>query len=278
LADTFVRHQANGGPRAFIAEPEGRRPVAHVVVIHEVWGLNAFIQGVCRRLAGAGFRAVAPALYWRDEELFSPGRIREGMRAVLDLSLDERYRSERLGVALKKAGASAETERMLRRLYSRRFRAALLRDVRSLAEGMGREAPSLPLGVLGFSMGGKLALQLASTLTQVRACVAYSSEPVLPRGPWTIPGRVLLLYGGDDRFMTRRLPWFVGEALERGVGLEVKTYPSAGHEFFDPADRNAYSEPSAADAWARALGFLRENLTAASGAGRRPGEAERGAV
>ena len=55
-----------GGFSAYVAKPvAGSAPV--VIVLHEVFGVNEDIRLTCRELAGKGFIAVAPELYWRQE-------------------------------------------------------------------------------------------------------------------------------------------------------------------------------------------------------------------
>lgn len=230
-------------------------------MIHEVWGFTPFIRGVCKRLSHQGFRAVAPVLYWRDKELFSAEKIRDGMRAVWDLSLDERYKRTRLEAALKKGRASSEAASMLRILYDKRFRSRLLHDLLSLASCLREEHPDLRMGTIGFSMGGKLALQLAGSYPELAACVTYSAKPLLGPEVGKIRSPLLLLYGSEDSFMLRDLPAFVKEAVDKGKEFELKVYPSAGHEFFDNTTMGDFRAVAAQDAWETSIGFLRKCLS-----------------
>jgi dienelactone hydrolase len=72
---------------------------------------------------------------------------------------------------------------------------------------------------------------------------------------------MLLLYGSEDQFMLGGLPAFVKEAVNRGKGLELKIYPSAGHECFDHTDARDYAAAAAEDAWETSAHFLRKNLS-----------------
>ncbi len=268
MADGFFRYLAHGErAEGYRADPKSGVPLGQVIVVHEVWGLNGFVKEVCGRLAGEGFRAVAPVLYWRDKELFSPKRMVEGMKVVWDLSLEERYEPEKLDEAMRKGRASEETRSMLRMLYDRGFRSKLQRDVLSLARRLRKDDPKSPMGVVGFSMGGKLAMQLAARFQGVAACVAYSAEPALGGPAEKIRSPLLLLYGCEDGFMMRDLPAFVRGAIENGTELDLKTYPSAGHEFFDRS-KGEYRAAAAEDAWTTAVDFLRKKL-AASGSQRK---------
>jgi carboxymethylenebutenolidase len=258
----LIQYKAVGGQaEAYLSDPKGVSPVGQVIVIHEVWGFTRFIQDACDRLSQRGFRAVAPVLYWRDKELFSEETIREGMKAVWHLSLEERYQRARLEAALRKGRASAEAASTLRILYDKRFRDKLLRDLTSLAGGIRRQHPELRIGALGFSLGGKLGLQLASGHADLAACVAYSAVPVQGPAVGKIRAPMLLLYGGEDSFTLHDLPAFVKEAAHNGRDLELKIYPSAGHEFFDHTHEGHFRAAAAEDAWRRTADFFCRNLS-----------------
>jgi carboxymethylenebutenolidase len=262
LEDGLIHYRAFGGQaEAYLSDPEGGSPVGQVILIHEVWGFTQFIKDSCERLSRQGFRVVAPILYWRDKGLFSAGALREGMKAVWHLSLEERYQRPELEAALKKGHASPEAASTLRVLYDKRFRSKLLRDLESLAAGLREQRPDLRMGALGFSLGGKLALQLAGGHASLAACVTYSAMPVLGPTLRRIRSPMLLFYGGEDRFMLRDLPTFVKEAAHGGTELELKIYPSAGHEFFDHTDRRQFRAAAAEDAWRRSTDFLRRRLS-----------------
>jgi len=263
LEDGFVNYlTTDGRAEAYRSAPRSGRPLGQVVVIHEVWGLTRSIRDACDRLSQSGFLAVAPLLYWRDKELFSPKRIREGMRLVWGLTLEERYRPRLLAAALTKGRASKETRSMLGTFYDKDFRRLLLKDLRSLVRHLRKESPGLRTGAVGFSMGGKLAMQLAGTFPDLAACVAYSAEPVRGAALAQVRSPMLLLYGSEDRFMTRDLGAFVQEAVARGRALDLKIYPSAGHEFFDPSKKKEYRADAAEDAWDALTDFLLKRLIA----------------
>jgi carboxymethylenebutenolidase len=266
LKDGFVNYETRDGQaEAYRSDPRSGRPLGQVVVIHEVWGLTQSIRDACERLSRDGFLAVAPVLYWRDQQLFSPERIREGMKLVWGLTLEERYRPRLLAAALTKGHASKETRSMLRTFYDKGFRRLLLQDLRSLANHMRKESPDLRTGAMGFSMGGKLALQLAESSPEIAACVAYSSDPVRGAAVGQTRRPLLLFYGSEDRFMTRNLGAFVQEAAAKGRELALKIYPSAGHEFFDPGNKKEYRAGAAEDAWETSIDFLLKRLSSTAG-------------
>jgi carboxymethylenebutenolidase len=250
----------DGLAEAYRSDPKSVRPLGQVVVIHEVWGLTQSVRDACDRLSRDGFLAVAPVLYWRDKQLFSPKRIREGMKLVWGLTLEERYRPRLLAAAMAKGHGSKETGSMLRTFYDKGFRRLLLQDLRSLANHLRKESPDLGTGAVGFSMGGKLAMQLAESFPEMAACVAYSSEPARGAAVAKIRSPLLLFYGSEDKFMTRNLGAFVQESVAKGRELAIKIYPSAGHEFFDPGNKEEYRAGAAEDAWETSTQFLRKRL------------------
>jgi carboxymethylenebutenolidase len=265
LEDGFVEYLTKSErAEAYCLNPKVGPPLGQVIVIHEVWGFTKYIKDVCGRLSRQGFRAVAPILYWRDKDLFSPGNVREGTRLVWELSLKERYRPAMLEAAIKKGRPSGETAAMLRVLYNKRFRTMLDSDMFSLASNLHEEYPGQRIGAIGFSMGGKLAMRLATGFPQLAACVAYSAEPVRGATEGKIRSPMMLLYGSEDKFMMGGLPAFVNDAINEGRGLALKTYANAGHEFFDHTGKRRYQEAAAEDAWAISIDFLRRNLSVAA--------------
>jgi carboxymethylenebutenolidase len=242
--------------RAFRVTPDKPRGV--VLVVHEVWGFNSYIQDICRRVASLEYSALAPLLYWSDEgTLFEPETIQQAMRVVWDLSLPERYDRSKLLAAIKEGSASEETARLLNTLYDRDFRAKMLHDMESITESATSEG--LPAGAIGFSMGGGLALWLAARSKRLRACIVFSAEPPETETIAIISSPILAFYGSDDSFMTRDVPRFVRDVLETRKELTLKTYPSAGHEFFDST--NSGHEPNAAsDSWEISARFLKSKL------------------
>ncbi|HUS62136.1 MAG TPA: dienelactone hydrolase family protein [Acidimicrobiales bacterium] len=122
-----------------------------------------------------------------------------------------------------------------------------------------------PVGILGFCMGGMYVHKAAGTGRFDRGVSFYgmihtperwrSETTVEPLDELAKPGaaRVLAVIGGADDYTP---PAEVAE-LERVPNVEVVTYPEAGHGFVHDPDRPAHRPADAADAWTRALTFLR---------------------
>jgi len=215
---------AGGNTGGYLATPEqGSGP--GVIVIQEWWGLVDHIKDVCDRFAGEGFVALAPDLY-HGKTTKSPD---EAGKLMMALRIDE-----------------AE------------------RDLRAAAQYLSTQdsTTSEKVGVVGFCMGGALALYTATKNENVGACVVfYGGHPKVKPDLPNLHAPVLGLYAEKDDFVT---PDSV-RALERevkalGKSIEVKIYPGADHAFFNDTRAEVYDAEAAADAWRRTIAFLREHL------------------
>jgi len=120
------------------------------------------------------------------------------------------------------------------------------------------------VGCIGFCMGGMYALKAAGTGVFSRVCAFYGHIRVPER--WQGPGqgepldhlsrapdttRVMAVIGGKDTFNP---PEDVADL--RAAGVDVAFYPEAEHGFVHDPNRPTHRSDDAADAWARAIGFL----------------------
>ena len=240
--------------RCWWARPAGEPPRAAVLVLPEVFGLNAWVRGVAERLAAEGYGALAMPIFARS----APD---------LDVGYDE-------------AGLAAGREH--RDLVSAE---AFLADARAaLAWLQAQPGLNKPVGCVGFCFGGHLAM-LAATLQQVAAtCDAYGArvssfrpgggEPTLAVVP-EIPGHLLCLAGDRDPLMPAEELEAIAAALAadaaRRPQLERRLVvaPGAGHGFFCDA-RADYHPHAATLGWQEMLDLFdrRLGLTEALSPGR----------
>lgn len=212
-----IELQADDGhrPGAWRADPEGTARGA-VVIIQEIFGVNAHIRRVCEDYAGEGYLAVAPALFDRAEPR-------------IELDYDE-----------------AGTAR------GREIRTALgwedpVRDI-DAAVAVAREAGRV--ATIGYCWGGSLSW-LAATRLEVDAAVCYYGGQIgdfvdeTPRCP------VLMHFGEQDELIPLEV---VEKIREAHPGIPVHLYP-AGHGFNCDA-RGSWHAPSADVARRRTLEFL----------------------
>ena len=232
------------GVEAFLAYPKGKKSPA-VVVHFEIFGVNGHIESVCRRIAEAGYAAVAPDYYWRMETRTAP------------------YSDLKAGFAL----ASQLKDDLI------------LSDVRSCIKYLQSKdfIERDSIGTLGFCMGGRLAALVAANFpNDISAAVSFyggglagenmrggqTLNPVDEAAKIRCP--MLLFYGEKDMFiLPEHVEKYTGRLKELGTKFESKVYPGASHGFFCD-DRPSYNADAAKDAWQRVLGFLESNLKKAA--------------
>jgi carboxymethylenebutenolidase len=217
--DHIVDYEGPG--EGFLALPEGAGPFPAVVVIQEWWGLDVHITDVAGRFASEGFIALAPDLYH--------GRV-----------ATEPGEAQKLAMALEQDVALEEIQNAINYLAARP-------DV----------APAR-VGVIGFCMGGGLALQLAVRGEKVGVVASFYGAPLTPEQARQVKAPVFGSYGSKDRFAQADLDAMVAAIKEAGFEAEVKMYP-AEHAFFNDR-RNSYEPASAEDAWQRTLAAFRRYL------------------
>jgi len=215
-----------GNTSGYLATPkQGSGP--GLIVIQEWWGLVDHIKDVCDRFADEGFVALAPDMY-HGKTTKSPD---EAGKLMMALRIDQ---------AEKDLGAAVQ---YLLKLDS---------------------TTSKKLGVIGFCMGGALALFAATKNPNIGACIVFygihpNVKPDLPN----LHAPVLGIFGEKDH----SVPPDAVHELERkirdqGKQIEVKIYPDADHAFFNDTRPEVYKAEAAADAWKRSIAFLREHLSA----------------
>ena len=217
---------SNGGSvPAYVSLPEsGSGP--GVVVIQEWWGLVPHIRDVADRLAGEGFVAIAPDLY-RGEQTTEPD---EAGKLVMDLQL---------GQAAKDMAGAVD---------------ALLAMPETAGTGVG---------VVGFCVGGGLALYLATLKPEVAATVCYYGFPRqgLEWDLSAVKGAVLGHFAEQDDFVPRELADQMEQELrDAGVRVTFYHYPGTQHAFFNDTRPEVHDADAADLSWQRTLDFLRGTL------------------
>lgn len=211
---------------AFLARPKAAGPYPGVVVIQEWWGLLPHIKEVATRFARAGFVALAPDLYY-------------GAAAT------EPDEARKLAMALDRERAVRDIDAAARYLLS-------LEDV----------APP-KVGVVGWCMGGALALSTAAYSDRVGATVAFYGRPLSEEDTARIQAPVLGLYGeADTGIPVPAVKEFEQALAAHGIPHEIHIYPGARHAFFNDTRLQAYDPQAAADAWTRTLAWFRRYLVA----------------
>jgi carboxymethylenebutenolidase len=223
---SIVEFASNGGTaQGYLATPEGGGGIP-VVVIQEWWGLVPHIQDVCDRFAAEGFGALAPDLY-HGETTTEPDEAGKLMMAL------------NVGQAAKDmSGAVAKVQ-----------------------EASGREA----VGVVGFCMGGGLALVLAAHRPDaVKACAPfYGLIPWEGAQPdWsTLDAAIQGHYAENDGFFgPDQVKALQDQFLAVGKHADLYIHPGCDHAFFNDSRPEVYDQETAERTWAESLSFLRGAL------------------
>jgi carboxymethylenebutenolidase len=221
----MVDYPSNGSTTpGFLARPRGDGPFPGVIVIQEWWGLNDNIKDIAERFAREGFAAFAPDLY-HGEVTAEPD---VAMKKMMQLDMPR---------------ASHELVKAAEHLNGQPF------------------IKSDGLGVIGFCMGGGLALRLATDTPLIRAAAPfYGGNPEPIDKVQDLQGPLFVVYAEKDTFFGPPVQEALRQALtEHNKPHEIKVYPGADHGFF--ANTNPTHDPEAArDAWEKVLALFRENL------------------
>jgi|SRR5437667_875097 len=164
-------------------------------------------------------------------------------------------------------------------LFSRAGDGHSLRDVDTLSDvGQGlayltEQVSPAPIGVIGFCMGGRLALLAATHFPQVAACADFYGRPMNssdepdrhPEHPMDrlhlLRGPVMGHFGADDASIPVEQAEQLDANLARlGIPHRVVVHAGAGHGFFNQTDAHSYRPEAAKTAWADTLRFFTETL------------------
>jgi len=206
---------------AWRAEPKGK-PRGGLVVVQEIFGVNAHIRSVTDGFAADGYLAIAPAIFDRVEKNFEVGYDAEGMQKgmgiVEKLSTDD-----------------------------------VVKDVDAALQYATRETGK-PAGVVGFCYGGTLAW-LSATRLAPAAAVGYYGGYIAKFAEETPRVPVMLHFGKQDD----HIPAADVEKV-RAAHPEVEIFwYDAGHGF-NCDMRGSYNESAAREAMARTLAFLGKHV------------------
>ncbi len=222
---------ADGEIPALLSAPADP-PKGGIVVVQEAFGLTDHIGAICDRLADAGWLAVAPALFHRQgAPTFDYGNFDALMPVMKELTAD---------------GIRADVDAALRYVHE---------------EGH----PADRSGVIGFCMGGSVALETASRLALGAAVTYYGGgvaegrfgfPPLVELAP-TLQTPWLGLFGDLDKGIPPEQVEALSAAAEQaGVTTEVVRYAGADHGFNNDDRPDVYNEDAAGDGWRRTLSWL----------------------
>ena len=238
-AERMVSLPSGAGLPTLVCYPE-RGTGPGVLVVHDASGRIPFYETLTARLAAAGYVAAVPDLYFRQGPL--PAATPEA-------------EMQRLG-RLDKRGS--------------------VQDLLAAADWLGAEpaVTGIRLGVIGFSLGATLALDLAAERRDLAVAAYYpfpagqvppdENSPPAPLSLVTrMNGPILAFWGDRDEVVDMADAERLGAGLRsRHVAFSAVVYPGLGHSFMRIAEATpGGDEGAAADAWARTLGFFGRELS-----------------
>jgi carboxymethylenebutenolidase len=230
LTSSEIKYSSTDGTAldGYLTRPKGDVARAAVVVIHGWDGINDHVRDVARRLAKAGYVALAPDLLSRQggtssfsssEAAIAAGRKLDDEMITKDLTGGINYLKGQSFVGANK------------------------------------------IGVIGFCWGGGKALLFTTRSKDLAASVIYyGSNPPNLEDVKNITAPVLGQYGGADERITSAVPKLEEVMKNYGKSFEYKVYPGAPHGFNSDTSPQNFREEAAKEAWGRTLEFFKKHL------------------
>lgn len=210
--------------QAYVARPKQEKPYASVVVIHENRGLNAHIEDVTRRVANAGYLAIAP----------------NALSAVGGTPANE----DDARAAFSKLNAE-ETQQSFIKAFD---------YLKTRKDSNGK------FGCVGFCWGGAMANQLAVHVPDLKAAVAFYGRQPEAADVSKIKAAVQLHYGGLDERINAGIPAYEEALKKANIPYELYVYEGANHAFHNDTAPTRYNKEAAELAWKRTISFFQKHL------------------
>ncbi len=218
---------ATGEISAYLVRPaDAGGPLPGVVVIHENRGLNAHIEDVTRRMALAGFLAMAP-------DFLSP------------------------------AGGTPQDEDQARELIGKLDPAQTVANAKAALEALrGQSGSNGKVGAVGFCWGGGLVNQIAAAVPELGAGVAYYGRQPDAAAAAAIKAPLMLHYAGLDERINAGIPAYEEALKAAGANYQLFMYEGVNHAFNNDTSAARYDEAAASLAWDRTIDFFKQHLAA----------------
>jgi len=220
-----VTYPADAGEmKAYVARPNKETKYGAVVVIHENRGLNPHIEDVTRRVAMAGYLAIAPD-------------------------------------ALSLLGGTPANEDEARQMFGK---LDAKQNIDNFAKAFDYAATRKDcngnFGCVGFCWGGALANELAVNVPSLKAAVAYYGRQPKSEDVPKIKAAVQLHYGGLDEGVNKGIPAYEAALKAAKIDYELYIYEGVNHAFHNDTSAARYNEAAAKLSWKRTLDFYEKHL------------------
>ena len=223
MNEAWIEIPVKGGRMAAFRAGEDERAI---VMLQEVFGVNAAMQDKARKFAALGYTVLVPDLFWRMQPRVSLGYTGKDREKAFEL-------------------------------FGKFDFAAGIADIAATALSLRSER----VGVMGFCLGGKLAV--ASTAAYPFRAVAslYGVKLEADKERLQAIDVPLQIHVGDkDAHVPTEAVEQIKDALRGRSNAEVFVYPGAQHGFFNAARAEVYSPDAASQAQARIVGMFRKAL------------------
>ncbi|HEF4759629.1 TPA: dienelactone hydrolase family protein [Pseudomonas putida] len=221
---TYPSPKGHGNVRGYLVRPaKATGKVGSVVVVHENRGLNPYIEDVARRLAKAGFIALAP----------------DGLSSVGGYPGNDEK-----GKALQE---KVDPEKLMNDFF------AAVEWMMKHPEGSGK------VGITGFCYGGGVTNAAAVAYPELAAGVSFYGRQPDAKDVSRIKAPLMLHFGELDARINEGWPAFEKALKADGKTYEAYIYPGANHGFHNDSTPR-YDEAAAKLAWDRTLGWFRKYL------------------
>ena len=225
---TYPSPNGHGEVRGYLVRPavDGaavEEPRGAVVVVHENRGLNPYIEDVARRVAKAGFVALAP----------------DGLSSV---------------------GGYPGNDKEGRELQRTVDRTKLLNDFFAAVEFlMDHPLTTGRTGITGFCYGGGVSNAAAVAYPELAAAVPYYGRQAAVKDVPKIQAPIMLHYGELDKRINEGWPAYEAALKENGKAYEAFIYPGANHGFHNDSTPR-FDEEAADLSWSRTIEFFNTHL------------------
>ena len=221
---TYPSPNGHGQVRGYLVKPAkaaGKLPA--IVVVHENRGLNPYIEDVARRVAKAGFIALAP----------------DGLSSVGGYPGND--------VRGRELQAQVDPEKLMNDFF------AAIEYLRTSALGTGK------VGITGFCYGGGVSNAAAVAYPELDAAVPFYGRQAKPEDVAKIKAPLLLHFAEKDDNVNATWPAYEAALKKAGTTYEAYVYPGTNHGFHNDSTPR-YDEAAAALAWERTLAWFRRYL------------------
>jgi len=228
---------------AYLAQPAASGSFPAVIVIQEIFGVNAHIREVTERIARDGYVAIAPAIYQR----IAPGF--EASYTPEDIKIGKEYKAQTKAEELKS-------------------------DIQATIDYLKQypEVARSGFGCIGFCFGGHVAY-LAATLPEIQATASFYGAGITNwspgEGPATIActpeikGTIYAFFGMEDASIpAAQVDQIEAELQKHRISHRIFRYDGADHGFCCD-HRSSYNHEAATDAWNQVQQLFSQELQAA---------------